>query len=124
MRAFLKMGGAATIRSYIAGRVGPDVAADFRRLFPPDHLDAIRQMPETYELVDLVAQHVPPSEPTTKFLITAHVPAGELPRITRRSAQIDTGCGSQSGRLTALLWPSLHYIQVDSEGSLVPADLG
>jgi serine/threonine protein phosphatase 1 len=113
VRAFLKMGGAMTIRSYVGGEVGADVFADFRREFPTDHLNAIREMPETFELVDLIAQHTPPAEPTTKFLVTAHVPAGRLPRINGHSARIDTGCGSPSGRLTALLWPSLHYIQAD-----------
>lgn len=115
LRAFLKMGGAMTVRSYVGGDVGPDVLADFRRAFPPSHLGAIRAMPESFETVDLVAQHVLPDEPTTRFLVTAHVAAGQLPRITGRQAQIDTGCGRRGGRLTALLWPSRHYIQARCE---------
>jgi serine/threonine protein phosphatase 1 len=47
------------------------------------------------------------------------LPVGALPRIGHRSAQLDTGCGTDYGRLTALLWPSLDYIQVDNQGSLV-----
>ncbi|MCA1674126.1 MAG: metallophosphoesterase [Actinobacteria bacterium] len=119
LTTFLKMGGAMTIRSYVGARVGPDVLRDFRARFPNEHLDAIRRMPETYESDDLIAQHTPPAASTPKFRISAHVPVGELPRIGRHSAQLDTGCGAESGRLTALLWPSLDYVQVDARGATV-----
>lgn len=119
LTAFLKMGGAMTIRSYVGAKVGPDVLRDFRARFPNEHLDAIRRMPETYESDDLIAQHTPPAASTPKFRISAHVPVGELPRIGRHSAQLDTGCGAESGRLTALLWPSLDYVQVDARGATV-----
>jgi serine/threonine protein phosphatase 1 len=119
LTTFLKMGGAMTIRSYVGAKVGPDVFRDFRANFPSDHVKAIRCMPETYESDDLIAQHMPPVASTTKFWISAHVPVGKLPRIGRHSAQLDTGCGEQSGRLTALLWPSLDYVQVDSRGAIV-----
>jgi serine/threonine protein phosphatase 1 len=117
--AFLKMGGAMTIRSYVGGKVGPDVLRDFRGKFPSEHLDALRRMAETYETSDLIAQHISPASSTLKFRISAHVPVGRLPRIGRHSAQLDTGCGADSGRLTALLWPSLEYIQVDARGATV-----
>jgi serine/threonine protein phosphatase 1 len=117
--AFLKMGGAMTIRSYVGGKVGPDVLRDFRRKFPTEHLDSLRSMTETYESADLIAQHVAPTTTTSKFRISAHVPVGKLPRIGRHSAQLDTGCGEESGRLTALLWPSLEYIQVDANGAVL-----
>jgi serine/threonine protein phosphatase 1 len=119
LTAFLKMGGAMTIRSYVGAKVGPDVLGDFRASFPREHLDALRRMPETYESDDLIAQHIPPAAPTPKFRISAHVPIGKLPRIARHSAQLDTGCGAGSGRLTALLWPSLDYVQVDARGAIV-----
>jgi len=119
LTTFLKMGGAMTIRSYVGARVGPDVLRDFRARFPNEHLDAIRRMPETYESDDLIAQHTPPAASTPKFRISAHVPVGELPRIGRHSAQLDTGCGAESGRLTALLWHSLDYVQVDARGATV-----
>jgi serine/threonine protein phosphatase 1 len=119
LSAFLKMGGAMTIRSYVGGRVGPDVFAEFTTKLPREHLDALRRMPLTYETDDLLAQHVPPRSTTRKFLISAHVRVGDLPRLRRRSAQLDTGCGTESGRLTALLWPSLDYIQVDANGGVV-----
>lgn len=119
LTAFLKMGGAMTIRSYVGAKVGPDVLRDFRARFPSEHLDAIRSMPETYESDDFVAQHIPPTAATPKFRISAHVPVGMLPRIGRHSAQLDTGCGAESGRLTALLWPSLDFVQVDARGAIV-----
>jgi len=119
LTTFLKMGGAMTIRSYVGVKVGPDVLSDFRAKLPREHLDALRRMPQTYESDDLIAQHTPSAAPTPKFRISAHVPVGKLPRIGRHSAQVDTTCGSESGRLTALLWPSLDYIQVDARGAIV-----
>jgi serine/threonine protein phosphatase 1 len=116
LSAFLKMGGAMTIRSYVGGRVGPDVLGEFTTKLPREHLKALRRMPLTYETDELVAQHVPPRSSTRRFRITAHVPVGDLPRLGHRSAQLDTGCGTDSGRLTALLWPTLDYIQVDARG--------
>ena len=119
LSGFLKMGGAATIRSYVGGRVGPDVLGDFLTSLPPEHLEALRRMPPTYETANLVAQHIPSRSTRAKFRISAHVPVGDLPRIGHRSAQLDTGCGTVSGRLTALLWPALDYIQVDNHGAVV-----
>jgi hypothetical protein len=117
--AFLKMGGAMTIRSYVGGRVGPDVLGEFTTKLPSEHLNALRRMPLSYETDNLIAQHAPPWSSTHKFRISAHVPVGDLPRVGRRSAQLDTGCSTDSGRLTALLWPSLVYIQVDAHGVVV-----
>jgi len=119
LAAFLKMGGAMTIRSYVGANVGPDALLDFRASFPTEHLDAIRRMPDTYESADVIAQHTSPSESTPKFRISAHLPVGTLPRIGHRSAQLDTGCGTHAGRLTALLWPSLAYVQVDAQGAVL-----
>lgn len=116
---FLKMGGAVTIRSYVGTKVGPDVLEEFRAKLPISHLDAISRMPERYESDDVIAQHGPPASSTPKFRISAHIPIGKLPRVGHRSAQIDTGSGVESGRLTALLWPSLEYIQVDASGEIV-----
>ncbi len=120
LSGFLKMGGATTIRSYVRGRVGPDVLADFQANLPFEHLDALRRMPPVYETESLIAEHIPSSTSTPKFRISAHVPVGDLPRIGHSSAQLDTGCGIGPGRLTALLWPSLDYIQVNNRGSVVP----
>jgi serine/threonine protein phosphatase 1 len=119
LAAFLKMGGAMTIRSYMNGRVGADVLSDFRARFPNEHLEALRGMPQTYETDDLIAQHVPPPASTNKFRISGHLPVGKLPRVGRDSAQLDTGCGDESGRLSALLWPSRDVIQVDAWGTVL-----
>ena len=119
LSGFLKMGGAATIRSYVGGPVAPDVLGDFRRSLPQAHLEALRRMGPAYETEDLVAQHTASRSTAAKFRISAHVSVGDLPRIGHRSAQLDTGCGTVSGRLTALLWPGLDYIQVDNQGALV-----
>ena len=116
LTVFLKMGGAVTIRSYVGRWVEPDVLKQFRVSVPEEHLQAIRRMPHTLEFDDVIAQHVPSSAQTKKFRVSAHMPVGPLPRIRRLSAQLDTGCGSDGGRLTALLWPSLNYVQADSAG--------
>ncbi|MCW2092725.1 UNVERIFIED_ORG: serine/threonine protein phosphatase 1 [Rhodococcus erythropolis] len=116
LSAFLKIGGAATIRSYIGNRVGPDVLDEFTTKLPRKHLDELRRMPMVYETDDLIAQHIPPQSPIHKYIISAHAPVGDLPRVGPYSSQLDTGCGSESGRLTALLWPGLNYLQVDSHG--------
>ncbi|GAB3414139.1 metallophosphoesterase family protein [Flindersiella endophytica] len=119
LAAFLKMGGAMTIRSYVGARVGPDVLGEFRSKFPTEHMDLLRRMPETYESDQLIAQHTPPTKRTHKFRISAHIQTGKLPRIGSSSAQLDTGCGAESGRLTALLWPSLDYVQIDARGAIM-----
>lgn len=123
LTAFLKMGGAATIRAYVGGDVGPDVFRDFSRAMPAEHLDAIRRMPLRFQTLRVIAQHEPLSPRSSlgwgRFSVTAHRPTGSKPRIDRRSAEIDTGCGDEGGRLTALLWPSREYIQVDSAGARV-----
>jgi serine/threonine protein phosphatase 1 len=120
---FLRMGGAMTIRSYVGGSVGPLVADEFRANVPASHLVALQNMAESFESSDFLAQHSPRTEATTKFQISAHVPVGKLPQISDRSASLDTGCGGdESGRLTALLWPSLDYVQVNSRGIIVVDD--
>jgi serine/threonine protein phosphatase 1 len=118
---FLKMGGATTIRSYLRRPVRPDVLDDFRAHLPARHLEGLRSMPLSWESEDVLAQHAPASALGGRFSISAHVPVGLRPRITATSAQIDTGSGSSgdSGRLTALLWPSRNYVQVDAAGRQV-----
>lgn len=119
LMSFLKMGGAMTIRSYVGAKVGPDVLSDFRASLPRLHLDALRGMADTWESEDVIARHVPSDMASRKFQISAHVPVGTLPKVGHNSSQLDTGCGTETGRLTALLWPSLEYIQVDARGEVV-----
>lgn len=117
LTAFLKMGGAMTIRSYVGGSVGPDVMRQFVDCIPIEHLEAIRSMSDVYESDEVTARHNPRDAPTTKFRVSAHASVGPLPRIGPSTAEIDTDCGSEGGRLTAFLWPSRRFVQVDSSGS-------
>lgn len=116
---FLKMGGAGTIRSYLGGDVGADVYSEFYSNFPQTHLDGLRLMPSRWESEELMVQHEPADYVGPKFVISAHVPVGSLPKMTESSAQIDTGCSgiNPDGRLTAFLWPSKAFIQVENDGS-------
>lgn len=116
---FLKIGGASTIRSYVGGDVGPDVLTNFRASVPLEHLVALRSMPEVFKAEGVVAAHSFEGWSDSRYQISAHVNVGELPVISRQGAQIDTGCGSASGRLTALVWPSLTVVQVDNWGARV-----
>lgn len=118
LTGFLKMGGATTIRSYLRRPARADVLDDFRTHFPLSHLEGVRAMPLTWEADDVVAQHVPSGGAGRRFSVSAHVPVGLLPRITATAAQIDTGGGS-NGRLSALMWPSRNYVQVDAAGHRV-----
>ena len=111
------MGGAATIRSYVGERVGADVLADFTASLPTCHTEALRGMPTIFETDDLIAQHIAPPGSAIKFQVSAHALVGDLPKIEDRSAQLDTGCGVGGGRLTALIWPELDYVQVDGGGN-------
>lgn len=116
---FLAIGGAAAIRSYVGGDVGPNVLADFRASVPLEHIEALRSMPEAFEAEGVVAAHVFRSPHDPRFRISAHVNVRPVPVISRKAALIDTGCSHTTGRLTALLWPSLEFVQVDVAGSLI-----
>lgn len=122
LTAFLKMGGAVTVRSYVDGRVGPDVAGELVRAVPESHLQALRQMPLVFESDGVIAQHLPSTASSPAFTVTAHIPVGNLPTISEHGANLDTGCLPNSGRLTALLWPSLNFVQVDHRGAVVSPD--
>ncbi|WP_396932154.1 metallophosphoesterase [Mycolicibacterium sp.] len=122
LAAFLKLGGASTIRSYVRGPVGADVIADFRSNVPADHVQFLRAMPDVYQAEQLVASHRPWTGGGTRFRISAHLPVGDYPVIGANFAHLDTGCSSTSGRLTAFRWPSRTFTQVDSKGRLVGPD--
>jgi serine/threonine protein phosphatase 1 len=118
---FLKMGGAMTIRSYLKHPVGSNVWAEFLNAVPPAHLALLRGTQTRWEDDGVLAQHAAGPEESLKYRITAHRPVGAAPVVGPRSAQIDTGCGDRDGRLTALLWPSRDYVQVDCRGRVVRA---
>jgi serine/threonine protein phosphatase 1 len=119
LSAFLKMGGAMTIRSYVERPVGPDVYAGLVAHLPTRHFAALGEMQMEYEAAGVVARHVAGKSVDGRYEVSAHRFVGLTPEIGPAGARIDTGCGSIDGRLTALYWPSLTYIQVDSQGELV-----
>jgi serine/threonine protein phosphatase 1 len=119
LATFLKKGGANTIRSYLCGPASPDVLNDFRNAVPPEHVEFLSAMPAIYETAEIRASHRPVSTETARFQVSAHVPVGDLPAIDQKSAQLDTNCGSATGRLSAFFWPARNYVQVDSDGNLV-----
>lgn len=120
---FLRMGGAATIKSYISSPE-PDVLEQLRRMVPGSHRDFLRDLQTSYAEESLRVTHYR-NEPDTftgsRFHVFGHVPQADLvPMITSDWAAIDTGCGTvTNGRLTCLFWPSLEYVQVDAAGQLV-----
>jgi serine/threonine protein phosphatase 1 len=117
--AFLQMGGAATIRSYVATPTG-DIAASFAGAVPPEHVAFFRALSPRFAVPGLVVTHSPQEltdvlaagDPLT-FGVCGHVPQGSrIPTIEANRAYIDTGCGtSTNGRLTCLLWPSRTWLQ-------------
>jgi serine/threonine protein phosphatase 1 len=114
--AFLRIGGAATVRSYVSDPRG-DVAAQFAAAVPHEHVDFLQTMVDSYRSASLVVAHS--SEDLTRlnvgaaFAVSGHTPSVDrLPRIETQRASIDTGCGLwPDGRLTCLFWPSLSWIQ-------------
>jgi serine/threonine protein phosphatase 1 len=118
LTGFLKMGGSQTIRSYVNGSVRPDVLAHFLEELPQSHLELLKSLELKFETDDIIAEHEPGE--SNKFHISAHRPVGVKPLITSGAASIDTGCGADTdGRLTAFLWPSRNYMQVDNSGRLI-----
>ncbi len=123
LNAFLRMGGAATINSYIS-EPAPDVLEQLRRSVPSRHVDFLRDLKSQYEANGLFVTHGPQDayDPPAvgSYHIFGHVPQGQTPRLMQNSAGIDTGCGmTPEGRLTCLAWPTLEVIQVDVEGRQV-----
>ena len=109
---FLSMGGATAIRSYIRDPSPPDVLSELRASIPDPHLQFLRSLEERYEDGEILATHDPgASHQGARFHVAGHMTVGAVPRISRCKALIDTGAGLVGGRLTALFWPSLTYIQ-------------
>lgn len=121
LSAFLRVGGAATINSYISAPE-PDVLAQLRRSVPTRHVEFLRNLRPSFAKDGLLVTHSPGNADSHSeapyFHIFGHVPQGDFaPKVTQTWAAIDTGCGTfPDGRLTCLAWPSLEVIQVDSAG--------
>ncbi|WP_426243088.1 metallophosphoesterase [Nocardioides sp. LHG3406-4] len=109
--AFLRMGGAATLRSY--GAAEPEKSIADR--VPGAHVDFLRRLAHSAEGADFFAAHDAKAWTgmMQKFGVFGHQPqAGLLPTVTETYALIDTGCGTLAdGRLTAFFWPSRDWVQ-------------
>lgn len=114
--AFLQLGGAATVRSYV-DRIDADVARQFRRAVPPAHAAFLAALGTAYEADRLLVVHARPDVDATmahgRFVVCGHLPQGtRRPWIGPHGANVDTGCGLwPDGPLTCLLWPSLDWLQ-------------
>ena len=89
LRLFLKMGGAATIRSYVGGDVGPDVMAELRVHVPVKHISFLGQMPMLFQGRDIVASHKPLSKNDSRYRVSAHISVGPV-LIVGRSSRTST----------------------------------
>lgn len=110
--AFLMVGGAATVRSYIEPPY-VDVTAEFVEAVPPSHRSFLVSLADDFVTDDLyVAHRRPPGSADGKFHVGGHAPQhGAVPAISRNGAFIDTGCGTLSdGTLTCFFWPSRDWI--------------
>ena len=117
----LHMGGAPTILSYLGPVVG-DVAAQFRAAVPQSHRRFLASLEEHFVAGRLLVTHEPDgSAAPESFHVYGHaVQRSLMPRLSARSAAIDTGCGTlRDGRLTALFWPDLGMLQVDPLGAVI-----
>lgn len=109
---FLLMGGAATVRSYVAPPY-MDVQTAFAQSIPSEHVSFVRALADEFETEDLrVAHRVPVDEFDGRFRVGGHAPQwSATPTITETTAYIDTGCGTlPHGALTCLFWPSKTWL--------------
>ena len=110
LTAFLKMGGAKTIQSYLRGKpIGPAVFEEFRSCVATKHIEFLESTCEKFEESDVIASHklIPEVEKTQ---IVGHTPVGE-PQQRGKTIYVDTGAGMPDGCLTALVWPSCEAVQ-------------
>lgn len=109
---FLRMGGARTVLSYLSYPVGSDVSAQLQSAVPEAHVGFLRMLIDRYEDEEVVATHDIRLAPRDgRFRFAGHIPVGTIPHFEEEAALIDTGCGTVGGRLSAVLWPSLSYLQ-------------
>ncbi len=117
---FLRIGGAATISSYVDEPID-DVAAQLRRSVPEEHKAFLAGLRWTDMGPGYVAAHqlAPDIRLDKRYGIFGHVPQRSLtPSIDSERALIDTGCGTfPDGRLTCFLWPSKAWFQVSDDSS-------
>ena len=123
---FLAMGGSPTIKSYVTTPIC-DVLSELRGSVPPDHVQFLRTLKDTFEVDGLLVTHdassVMRERKGPRFVIGGHAVQRDLaPRRTASGAIIDTGCGTlQAGRLCCYLWPSHRWALVGPRGEVVKA---
>jgi serine/threonine protein phosphatase 1 len=142
--AFLLLGGAEMIRSYIGSIRETDLYNTFIRAFPKEHLAFIEHLAGHFEDGNMLYSHTgcSPGSPDDRsfetMVLVSHpemfsiptrlvkpVTCGHYvqrsfkPLISDKLVCLDTGCGSlDNGLLTALYTDSLQYIQVNCSGSI------
>jgi serine/threonine protein phosphatase 1 len=112
----LRMGGAATIRSYVAPPYA-EVSSQLRNAVPASHLEFLTSLRDTFSQDGVTVAHDPAKVgPIDTYLVAGHsVQQSAVPMIGESRAYIDTGCGTiADGRLTCLFWPSRGWIQSES----------
>jgi len=117
---FLKIGGAATLRSYASTDEILE-QTDLRNLIPNAHRQFLRELRTYFHDGELLVTHSVadpiPSElsgtTNAMFRVAGHVPQIEhRPSIRDGVALIDTGCGTWTdGVLTCFFWPTGDWIQ-------------
>ena len=117
---FLRIGGAATLRSYSLAD-GSSGRTDFRKSVPAAHIQFLRDLRDNFWTGELLVTHSPtdPLPPDLAdaaspiFRVAGHLPQpGYRPHVTNNLALIDTGCGTWSdGPLTCFFWPTGDWIQ-------------
>jgi serine/threonine protein phosphatase 1 len=127
LSTFLRIGGAATVRSYVPTPTG-DVLEALRTAVPYEHREFLKSMtPHFRGSSGLLVTHRPNDRPidapASVYHVYGHQPQRSgAPWIGERHAAIDTGCGTlPNGRLTALFVPDRTYVQVSEVGDVVPS---
>lgn len=122
---FLRMGGAATVHSYVPHPTSK-VLQEFLAAVPASHVRFLERLRQEELVMGVHAAHHPRASlplqadgTRAEYGVYGHVPQRSgLPVIGPDFAEIDTGCGTlPRGRLTGLLWPSLTWVQSDPRPS-------
>lgn len=112
--AFLSLGGAATVRSYVTPPYR-DVEREFVDAVPASHREFLEVLVPCHETQELLVGHaLPDADGSGRFRVGGHAPQfGSVPTIGDDYAYVDTGCGTlEQGMLTCLLWPSRTWRSV------------
>lgn len=110
MGAFLKVGGAATIHSYLSGMgAEPNVFEQFQALVPDNHKKFLASTVASWGTASVYATHEGPADPH-RLTVLGHKVVHEV-KFGEKVINIDTGCGLEGGKLTVLFYPSLKIKQ-------------